>query len=56
MSGPPCKAVLCLENAAATAKRAAQQVNRGDYTEEEFENLRICAEIFIKDVMKIAEG
>ncbi len=56
MSGAACKEVLCLDSAAAVAKRAAQQVNRGDYDKEESDQLRICAENFIKDVMKIAEG
>ena len=56
MSGAACKEVLCLGNAAATANDAKRQLIRGDYDQEEAEQLRICAENFIKDVMKIAEG
>ncbi len=56
MSGAACKEVLCLANAASTAQQAMRQVIRGDYDKEESNELRVCAEKFIKDVMRIAEG
>jgi hypothetical protein len=56
MSQAACKEVLCLESAAAIAKRAAQQINRAKYSKEDAAALRTCAENFIKDVMAIAEG
>ena len=56
MSGPPCKAALCLTNAASAADELVKQVNDGQYKKEEMEDLIQCADNFIKDVMKIAEG
>ena len=56
MSGAPCKQVLCLANAESAAREAKRQVIRGEYSDDEAELLQVCAENFIKDVMKIAEG
>ena len=55
MSGPPCKAVLCLEAATAAAAAAIRQVEDGEYGNEEEEAIADCADKFLKDLVRIAE-
>ena len=56
MSGPPCKAVLCLAAARAAANATIRQVEGNEYNKEEEAAITECADRFLKDLVRISEG
>lgn len=56
MSAAACKAAICNNNAAATAEVVVREARRGNFTDEQLEELTHCADKFVKDVLAIVQS
>ena len=53
MSAAACKAAICNSNASATADETTRLIRRGEFTDDQLEELTNCADKFIKDTLRI---